>query len=106
MMDYYNLDENNNPVPCTLREWDDMYQTETGNDRRRVARDTVNGYDISTVFLGMDHGFYQGQLHLFETMIFGEGNGDGYQERCATWKKAEEMHKRAIEYVKGGCKDE
>jgi len=106
MMDYYNLDENNNPIPCTLREWGDLYETEEGNDRRRVAEDWIDGYHVSTVFLGMDHGFYPGQLHLFETMIFGEGNGDGYQTRCATWKEAEDMHKKAIQWVKDGCKDE
>lgn len=43
MMDYYNLDENNNPVRCTLREWADMYQTEDGKDRRRVAEDFIDG---------------------------------------------------------------
>lgn len=52
------------------------------------------------MFLGIDHGFYQGQIHLFETMIFGEGNGDGYQTRCSTWNEAEEMHKKAIQWVK------
>ena len=105
-MDYYNLDENNNAVPCTLIEWGVMYQTEEGNDRRRVAEDWIDGYHISTVFLGMDHGFYPGQIHLFETMIFGQGNGDGYQDRCETWKEAEEMHEKAVQWVKDGCKDE
>ncbi len=107
MLEYYTLDESNNPVPCTLREWGDLYETETGQDRRRVASDTVDDYDVSTVFLGLDHGYgFSKKPLLFETMIFGKEPGDGYQTRCSTWKEAEEMHQKAIQWIKDGCKDE
>lgn len=106
-MDYYNLDENNNPVPCTLKEWADLYELKDGNERRRVNFDKINDYEISTVFLGLDHGhgFSKNPL-LFETMVFGKEPGDGYQTRCTTWKQAKVMHEKAIQWVKDGCKDE
>src|SRR2546430_1150552 len=106
MIDYYTLDASNTPIPCTLQEWSDLYETPEGRAKRRVAQDTVNGYDISTVFLGLDHGYgmYKEPM-LFETMIFGDRGEEDYQERCTTWQQAEEMHKRAIKYVENGCKD-
>ncbi len=106
-MEYYTLDGNNNPVLCTLREWGDLYQSETGQDRRRVALDKVDGYEISTVFIGLDHRYaFSKKPLLFETMVFGKNPGDGYQTHCSTWKEAEEMHKKAIQWIKDGCNDE
>lgn len=106
-LEHYKLDENNNPVLCTLREWGDLYSTKEGNDKRRVASDDVNEYHISTVFLGLDHGHgFTKRPLLFETMIFGEGKGDGYQTRCSTWDEAVKMHEAAIQWVKDGCNDE
>lgn len=105
MNDYYKLDEENNPIPCSLREWGEMYQ-EGGRDRRVVAFDAIDTYQVSTVFLGLDHGWGRSDKPvLFETMIFGEGPGDHYQTRCCTWNEALEMHKHAIQWIKDGCKD-
>ena len=106
MLEHYKLDDDNNPVLCSLREWADMYQTDEGNERRRVAFDVVDGYEISTVFLGLDHGFGSSKPMLFETMVFGKGTGDQYQSRCSTWKEAEDMHQETIQWIKDGCKDE
>lgn len=106
-MFYFNLDENNNPVECDVTDWADLYEKESGQDKRRVGSDDVNGYHVSTVFLGLDHGHgFTGRPLLFETMVFGDGEGDGYQTRCSTWDEAVQMHKDAIEWVKSGCKDE
>ena len=69
--------------------------------QHRVGKDFVNGYRVSTVFLGTDHG-YGGEPLLFETMIFG-GKFDGldeYQERCATLAEARAQHQRAIDLAK------
>src|SRR5262245_48085717 len=63
---------------------------------RRVARQIINGGDISTVFLGLDHSFGQGPPMLFETMIFG-GEYDQEIERYSTWKEAEAGHRRWVE---------
>ena len=51
---------------------------------------------VSTVFLGIDHGFSVDRPPLlFETMVFGDGEDD-LMGRCSTWEQAEEMHKRVV----------
>jgi hypothetical protein len=66
----------------------------------QVAREHVNGADVSTVFLGLDHSFGRNsQPMIFETMVFG-GPLDGEQERCSTWAQAEAMHAAMVERVK------
>lgn len=68
---------------------------------RRVARDTVNGLDVSTVLLVMNHQFMDNAPPLiFETMIFGLGEDEEYQVRYSTKKKALAGHQVAIEYAK------
>lgn len=62
---------------------------------RRVAYDKIEGVEVSTVFLGLDHGRGDGPPLLFETMIFG-GTHDGYQERYSSWAQAEEGHAEAL----------
>lgn len=84
------------PIPCTdFIEW--ATKMETNN--RTVAKTEINDILISTIFLGLDHGFGKGDPILFETMIFG-GKHDQYQERYETWEEAEKGHKRAVELVK------
>ena len=52
------------------------------------------GYVISTVFLGIDHGFGSDKPVLFETMVFKDGKfeEDLGNARYATWTEAEEGH--------------
>ena len=64
------------------------------NANRMVASETIGKSRVSTVFLGIDHGFGEGKPLLFETMVFG-GDGDGAQDRCSTWEEAEKGHKKA-----------
>lgn len=95
-MNLYRLDENHNPVPCTLEEYGRQYMN--GNEyTRRVGEDIISGIRISTVFLALDHRFYgdEGPPILFETMIFG-GEHDQYQERYCTWNEAVEGHRHAV----------
>jgi len=76
-----------------LLEWANWFEEAD----RQVAHDKVNGHTVSTVFLGLDHGFGQGGPPvLFETMIFPEV---GYQERSCTWDEALECHKVAVKYA-------
>ena len=103
---YYNLDENKNPVSCTLREWGEIYMG-SGNDERRIAEDYINDFHISTVFLGIDHNFYEGPPILFETMIFeNDSYSEIYCDRYCTWQEAEEGHKKAVEWAKNERKEE
>ena len=86
------------PIPCDdLMEWARWFET----TNRQIKRDVfANGeITISTVFLGMVHGFGEGPPILFETMIFG-GKYDDYQTRCSTWDEAEKMHQDAIDLIK------
>lgn len=60
---------------------------------RRVAMDELpNGYIVSTVFLGINHGWITPLW--FETMVFYQDNLlDFDMERYATWDEATEGHK-------------
>lgn len=93
---YYLLE---NQVPKKVSR--DIYISKFDSQNVRVAKDTINGIDISTVFLGIDHGFAGNAPMLFETMVFG-GPDNQYQERYSTWEQAEKGHQRAVNMVKGG----
>jgi hypothetical protein len=66
---------------------------------KRVAytHDEKKGITVSTVFLGLDHGFgREGGPVLFETMIFG-GQSNDWMRRYSHWVEAEQGHKLACE---------
>jgi hypothetical protein len=97
---YYIL-EGKVPVPVDdLIEWARWFE-DAG--KRRVDRTLVlRRYDVSTVFLGMDHRFDDdGPPLLFETMIFDRVDDSAleYQERTSTWELALQAHARAVEWV-------
>ena len=90
--------------PVSLREWATI--TMQGEDRRvRLTR--VGPFEISTVFLGLDHNFFgDGPPILFETMTFLRGEGlqdaEGMNDedgRACTWPEAERMHQRAVDWI-------
>ena len=103
---FYKLDEDKNVVKSSLEEWQNFIVGNLPTNYKHVGDDEVNGKRISTVFLGLCHNYnpYSNIPIVFETMIFDEGK-DIYQERYSTWKEAEEGHKKAVEWVKNGCKD-
>lgn len=61
-----------------------------GPDYKRVAVSEVGDVLISTVWLGLDHG-YGGEPLIFETMQFG-GEGDSDLERYPTLEAAQSGH--------------
>ncbi len=68
----------------------------------RVAKtELLDGVSVSTVFLGLDHGYGNGPPVLFESMVFG-GECDGGCWRYCTWDKAEAGHKRIVARLKAG----
>lgn len=102
----YTLDENNNPTPCSLMEWGELFETEEGRKKKQIDFTEIDGYTISTVFLGIDHGFdLTKKPILFETMIFYR-NESIYETQCATYDEAKKMHQDAIQWINDGCKDE
>lgn len=81
-------------VPCPdLMKWARWFETFD----RRIAFDDVNGHSVSTVFLGLDHGWGEGPPLVFETMVFKNGSMTGEEQwRCATYDEAEAQHARAV----------
>jgi hypothetical protein len=108
MSDFYLLDKNKQPYKVEMLKWAEWLESDY---REKHVRHTyINLYDvrISTVFLGMDHGYPQWSHHpknykpvLFETMIFWNHKHelDQYQERYHTWDEALAGHRRAVREV-------
>lgn len=92
--DLYTLDADFNPQPCAdLATWARWFETA----HRTLAKDRderpgAPDVEVSTVFLGIDHGV--GAPRLWETMIFG-GPLDGQCWRYATRAEALDGHRLA-----------
>jgi hypothetical protein len=110
---YYTLDNENNPIPCSIEEWASQREIMVKNDNKHVGYEFIDGKTVSTVWLGLDHGYpyLSGNTEnyrplIFETMVFdGDDLHEIYLERYSTWKEAEEGHQKAVEWVKNGCKE-
>lgn len=99
--------EGHTPVPCDdILKWAKWF--EGGIAVRRVARTDINvSTVISTVFLGIDHSFGDGEPQLFETMVCRGGvydSQDGDMERYATWDEAEKGHAAMVARVRAEAK--
>src|SRR5688572_15203324 len=71
-------------------------------DERRVRETRWGPFWISTVFLGLDHRWDEGEPILFETMVFLEWplNFSMDMSRCRTWDEAVDEHKEMVARVK------
>ena len=102
--------------PITMRQWGEL--RELGLDPggkygdgsyQRVAQDTVGEAWVSTVWLGMDHGFgfnrdpENYRPVIFETMIFG-GKYDQTQIRYCTEWEAIKGHAEAVTDLRAGMR--
>lgn len=94
---YYVLDENNEPVKET--DTNKFCRWIEDKKNRRIAYTKVGSKAVSTVFLGIDHGFDGGPPVLFETMVFG-GKFNEYMKRYCTYNGALEGHDETVELVK------
>lgn len=72
-----------------LFEWGRMFENQ---ESRRVARTGDDDHFVSTVFLGIDHGFGEGPPLIFETMAFLNGEEQD-MTRSSTWAEAERQHR-------------
>lgn len=100
---YARLDENKKVVAVEfLNDMEEIF--EDPEKHRRVGFDKIGDVEVSTVFLGINHGFREKDL-WFETMVFG-GPHDGEQWRCETWDEAVTQHKLAVKLVKRCFEDE
>lgn len=82
--------------PITMIEWSAQF-----DDDRRVAHTKVAGVEVSTLWIGIDHGDGMGPPQIFETMIFG-GEYDGHQVRYATEEQAVDGHKHIVSRLRDG----
>lgn len=94
--DKYILDEKGRPVPePDLYKWGMWFESAN----RSVADEIVNGARVSTVFLGLNHNYGEGEPLLWETMVFG-GDLDQEQDRCSGGREqAEAMHQQMKQRV-------
>jgi hypothetical protein len=96
-LNLYVLDEQHQPVKATsLAEWGRYMANEQG--QRTVGYDEVGASTVSTVFLGIDHGFGLGPPRWFETMVFGHVGEPTW--RYATWDEAREGHEAVVRRVR------
>jgi len=70
-----------------------------------VQQDTVSGFFVSTVWLGIDHRIGNGPPLIFETMVFdqrddAESWSDVYCERYTTEDAARAGHDQALAWVR------
>jgi hypothetical protein len=101
-MDFYILDEQDRPLLVNQTEYDrwhkslpdDIMKTSFGFT---LARDETKGVCVSTVYLGMDHGYGEGLPVLWETMVFTDDERDGYSERATSRSEALESHRKFCE---------
>lgn len=91
MSRYFILD-GHEPVACDLMTWARWFEA---NDRH-VKLTEQGDVRISTVFLGLDHGWGHGERPVvFETMVF-QGTHGGEMDRYCTWDEAEAGHARFV----------
>jgi hypothetical protein len=103
---WYIIDENHNPVAVDVWGYEEWLRRD-GDDVKRVAFTDVNGVTVSTVFLALDHNFFDdGPPILFETMVFdhpftGE-NAEAFDgmRRYRTWDEAERGHSEVVALVR------
>lgn len=90
MMEKYIL-QGHTPVPePDVQQWAVWYETAD----RTVAKTQVEEFQVSTVFLTIDHNWMGGSPPLlFETMVFGpDSTTDLDMERYSTWEEAAAGH--------------
>ena len=80
------------------KRWIEWLSTEPN---KHVAEDFVGPYRVSTVFLGIDHGYPGPRPVLYETMVF-RGWADRACERYCTREEARLGHEAMLARVRAG----
>ena len=94
-MHYYYYLNGKEVIACEdVIEWAQKFEFEN----RTIEKTEINEILISTVFLGVNYNFGNGDPLLFETMVFG-GKLDGEQDRYSTWDEAEKGHQEMVKRV-------
>lgn len=99
MSEFYNRDGQ----PIDINEWARLRETGQG----RVAHNRIwwRNRRVSTVWLGMNHGWFGEDIQIFETMVFkGKSYEDVYCKRYATEAEAIAGHKAVLRKLRWGMK--
>ena len=89
-----------NGVPISFERW--MELTRDFSNKRVLrtlitdAADPDVSFDVSTVWLGLDHGFGRGAPLIFETMVFGDDSDELATSRYATEADAHTGHHELV----------
>lgn len=75
-----------------LIRWARWFETNS----RKVGSDYVGDVRVSTVFLGLDHGYFGPRPVLFETMTFDKNDKGGGTRRYETWDEARAGHEALV----------
>ena len=91
--------ENQVPVPTdNILQWGRWMENPSN---KQLALTKINGLRVSTLFLGVDNQFTEGQPVLFETIVFRENQPiDEYCCRYYTWDEAKAGHDAIVELIK------
>lgn len=83
--------------PISLLEWIELFADKSYQiiQQDRIGKEI----EVSTVWLGIDHGFGMTKPIIFETMIFG-GKHNQYQRRYSTIQDALKGHEAAVRLVR------
>ena len=85
-------------LPMTYARW--VWITETQPGYSVVGHDHVAGGLVSTVWLGLDHGFGSGPPVIFETMLFDIDDWDDHQDRYTSLDAAQKNHAYIVNMLK------
>jgi len=78
----------------SILEWGKCFQD---SEKRIVARTEIGNITVSTVFLGVDHGWGpRSEGLVFETMVFGYDGNEHMTTRYRTWEEAENGHNKIV----------
>ena len=80
--------------PMNHARWVWIQETQPGY--KIVGHDHIANGIVSTVWLGLDHGFYGGTPIIFETMLFGIDDWDEHQDRYSTVDDALKGHEYIV----------
>jgi hypothetical protein len=91
---HYRLMPDKSVEPCSLFDWTEQMNS----PERRVAFDELEGVGfVSTVFLGLDHSFFEGPPLLFETMArIGPRWAEEVMRRYSTYDEALAGHNELL----------
>jgi hypothetical protein len=93
MSDYYDRDGR----PIGMMEWGRLLDN---LEYRVIEKTLVRGrWEVSTVWMGLDHSFGQGPPLIFETMVFDQNAGDASDHemrRYATEQQARDGHAEMV----------